>query len=266
MPFCDPNVSAANRQRAIPMVGSISYHTDISVVVVSSDPSAKTITFTARGTNGLVTCTASWGDLADMWAPCPSELAPWATPDDPGDPPTSGTGLLYLSAQFVTKHGLVASRPPKWPVNLPGDGPYNQLSIRPKHLRVTVEVMAGATSKDVVLDLLDPKVAEPGQTLVLGDQQLHLWLAEGAFSDLDVAFGPPAEEWPWNELVSSVAVAKDPESDLNALAHAWTIIALCIGRSETESKASLITDDQASALLSVLPDHPIIRGALPNPE
>src|SRR5689334_21750896 len=116
-----------------------------------------TIVFSVPGSGASYQ--AEWGNLADMWAPCPSTLPSNATVGASGQPPEPGAyGTLYLSEQFLAANQIVAE--PKWPLRLPLTGPPGrELEIYPLKLELTGLEMKSGQLRKASIDLLDARLA-----------------------------------------------------------------------------------------------------------
>jgi hypothetical protein len=260
MPVCDDATIKANGEAADPRV----YH-GVRVLITASD--ATSITFVASRVDGTTgTFTAIWGDIAVMWAPCPSTLPSRANlisagPPlviDAGTPPLANvSGELYLAEAFVTANNLAVTTP-KWPTHL-DIVKYESISVWPTSVILTgIELVTGNHFAASV-NLLDRQSAQPGQTLVLGNDPVQLRLGPTPLGDFGIALLAAQTPWPWRALTDAVTEIEGIASDPHKLARAWTVIAACIEQFAADDKAGLVTAQHVAELRRVLPQHPALQ-------
>jgi hypothetical protein len=180
MDCSDPTTNQVTAQG---MVGDLGY---APVVVRIVKMNGTKVIFTAPTSDPKTTTfEANWGVLDDMWTPCPSTIAPAATPKNlKGAVPVAGaTGTLYLSATFLQKNGI-PSTDPKWPTRLPEPPAYQPLEIFVNTIMLTAtELLDGNYFPNATpINLLDPSMVQPGQAISTTGGPVTLQVSPAAFA------------------------------------------------------------------------------------
>lgn len=145
------------------------------VEVLAVDPAAGKVTvLTPAAGGGPVELTFAW-TRDNVWAACPSTL----DCDETRLPAPGATGMLYLSNSLVRDNRVVVKY--KWPDDLPADPEYRTLRIWPTSIQLRGVELATGTLTSGTIDLMDPNIAQPGQTLALEDGPLTLSLSQAGF-------------------------------------------------------------------------------------
>lgn len=134
-------------------------------------------------------------------------------------PQVGATGTLYVSKRLIEEHNLAIY--PKWPDAYAGTIKYRPLRIWPIKVEITgVEVATGMMTSNTI-DLLDPYLAQAGQSLHLSHDVLSLQLSESGANRFHVTWITS------KELQSAVDVINDVNdpSLARAKAKAWEAVA-----------------------------------------
>lgn len=181
-----------------------------------------TIGFSVRGDASGRTYRAEWGNVAQMWAPCPSTLPSNAESGDPGAPPANGvSGKLYLSKEFLDENGIAAE--PKWPPLLPVlPAVSEELEVYPLKLELTGLEMRSGKFRKATIDLLDTQLAASRQTIVLdGSSPVMVRLTRTALtSKFRLPFGPSPRA-----IEDALGVLQSREAKSQEIAGALGVIA-----------------------------------------
>ena len=153
-----------------------------------------TITFSLQGEGAQESYQAEWGNLAHMWAPCPSTLPSNATIGASGNPPETGSyGKLYLSEQFLEQHQILIE--PKWPLRLITSAPSMELEIYPLKLELTGLEMRSGRLRKASINLMDTRLAARRQTIELdGSSPVKVRLTQAAFTRFRLPFVPSSQD------------------------------------------------------------------------
>ena len=242
---CDDVTNKANRADAITMVGNKNYG-PVSVTIKGTNVAEQLITFIAKDPTGRpATYKARWGNLDDMWAPCPSSLPSSAKPGVPGPLPAVGAfGQLYMSDLYLAANNAVPDGTPKWPkAQATPTNYYEPLEIRPTSVVVSGIELKNGKFFGGTIDLMDPNLAAPGQTITEGTDTV-LQLSKQAFAIFGVKFDALAK---LDEAVNVITAQDDPE----AIAAAWQIVAACVAQLPVDH--AHLSDHQRKQLRRVLP-------------
>jgi hypothetical protein len=174
---CTVTDNTAGAASALASAGSGKAYGPVRVDVLAVDAGTNTVVLRAPGSGDRnpVDVKVKW-TRQNVFAGCPSSL----DCDEKRLPEVGESGTLYLSRAVVEKN-LVAAQI-KWPDDLPGAGPeYRPLQIWPTSIQLTGVELATGTMTSGTIDLMDPNIAAPGQTLTLNDTTLTLNLSQVAF-------------------------------------------------------------------------------------
>lgn len=169
---CTPadNTTSANK------VSSVKSYGPAYVNILAVDAGTKTVTFQAPGSGNQnpVEVKCQW-TRENLWALCPSSL----DCDEQRLPEVGSSGTLYLSQALVEGNQLNVKV--KWPDDLPAGQEYRPLRIWPTSIQLSGVELATGTLTRATIDLMDPNVAAPGQTLTVSDQPMTLDLSQVGF-------------------------------------------------------------------------------------
>lgn len=176
----------------------------------------------------------------DLWADCPSTLAL----DEKGNPKVGDDGFLYLAKSVVAAEQNLGWSP-KWPRG-ESDQAYRPLAIMPQSIVIKGAELQSGDYVEATIELLDPKLAAPSQSIILAGTSVEVYLSEKGFNEFFLHFpntvhlrhavdtikasghqtGGGQETAPVLTGTSAgPADEKKPSRDPQALATAWQVVA-----------------------------------------
>lgn len=206
---CSPEDNAASAKLA----GTGKRFGPALVEIVDVNRTNRLVKFRTTGCGGTpVEVQCPW-TRDSVWELCPSTL------EHGGDglPVDGATGTMYLSRGLVDAHHLAVNV--KWPDALPGRVEYRPLRIWPTSVDLRGVELATGTMTSATIDLLDPDLAAPDQTISLGARPVTLRLSQHGFFRFFA---------PWRslaELENAAAILTSRAGTARDKARAWAQIA-----------------------------------------
>lgn len=248
---CDDISIKSNRTAAVNTVGTRKYGL-VNVTVLESDAASGIVKLALPKTNGQVhIIKVAWGDLDAMWAPCPSTLASSAVPDDPGPPPPAGaTGKVEICNLVLEPNGHdigVRHEIVKWPRENGDDdtGYYQEVKVAPTKLSLFGLAPESGVEATSSIDLLDPALAKPGQTITTDGGLVTLQLTASGCAKFHVPFKGA------RQLARAVEIIDSEHANARLVAAAWQIVA--IAAEQYKPPAPGASDKTLYLLQKVLP-------------
>jgi hypothetical protein len=160
-----------------------------------------------------------------LWADCPSTLK--ATNDSM--PRVGDQGTLYIEKQFAEKNGIAINA--KWPDCLPADpsSAYQPLRVWPISIKMRCIELFDGLNTETTIDLLDPTLCSPNQSINLNQGSMDLLLSQNGFYSFPVTFPNPSALKNAVDLIESVNAERKTDTSSDAalkLAKAWMQIAI----------------------------------------
>lgn len=185
------------------------------VEILGVDATTRVVSFrtAARDSAAPVTVKCAW-TRNNVWARCPSTL----NCDEQRLPAAGSTGTLYLSEALVETKQLDVNV--KWPNALGASEDYRPLRIWPTSIEIRgVELFTGQMRAGT-LELMDPGLTAPDQTLTLHDRVLTINVSQAGAGKFLVP-------WPaLPDLEAARAVLAQPHAPARDKARAWAQVAV----------------------------------------
>ncbi|MCU0685425.1 MAG: hypothetical protein MUF34_24830 [Polyangiaceae bacterium] len=145
------------------------------------------VTLRARDTAGRYHQLALPWASEDLWADSPSTLAL----DEKGNPTIGDDGFLYLAKSVVAAEQSLGWSP-KWPRG-ESDQAYRPLAIMPQSIVIRGAELQSGDYVEATIELLDPTLASPSQSIRLAGASVEVYLSERGFNEFFLHFPDAAQ-------------------------------------------------------------------------